>query len=108
MTNFSGYFSCWHFVADFFYNRWTIFNWYVIRHLNFNFSAHLLGFWMTNLVGNGTERGNTLQMRYFCAMWDFNMTRHFYWDFVAASFDLDLACGSTSYNWKRCVTFSIS
>ena len=109
MANLSCNLSGWNFLANLFKNGRTVLNWYIIRYLNLNFSAYFLGFMMANIVGDGTERWNTFQVRYFCTMRDFNVTRNLDWDFVAVSFNLNLALWSTSEERKRCmITFSVS
>ena len=109
MANLSCNLSGWNFLANLFKNGRTVLNWYIIRYLNLNFSAYFLGFMMANIVGDGTERWNTFQVRYFCTMRDFNVTRNLDWDFVTISFNLNLALWSTSEERKRCmITFSVS
>ena len=108
MTLFGCNFSSWYLLANLFNNWWTIFNWYIIWYLNFYLSTNLLRVRMACLVGDGFEGWNTFQVWYLCAMGDFNVTRHFDRDFVALSFNLDLAVWSTSKNWKRLITLSIS
>ena len=108
MTLFGCNFSSWYLLANFFNNWWTVFNRYIIRYLNFNLSANLLWFRMAYLVGDGFEGWNTFQVWYLCTMGDFNVTWYFDWDFVALSFNLDLAIWSSGKNRKRFVTLSIS
>merc|ERR1719210_1409517 len=50
----------------------------------------------------------TFQVWHLCTMGDFNVTWYFDWDFVALSFNLDLAIWSSGKNRKRFVTLSIS
>ena len=109
MANLSCNLSGWNFLANLFKNGWAVLNWYVIRYLHLHFSAYLLGLVMAGLVCDGTERWDAFQVRYFCTMRDFNVTRHLDWDFVTVSFNLNLAFWSPSEERKRLViTFSVS